>query len=670
MVFIARIRALNAFRLRTPFCIPAGSKRFVSLRPYQEECIDKCVKSINQGQRRIGVSLATGGGKTVIFSNLIDRLRRQSDQDRYRTLILVHRRELALQACKVLKTFFPHYNVQVEMGRLHCDIESADVIVASLQSLTRRLDNYNPNDIDLLIIDEAHHAAANSYIKVLKHFEADSSDTRIPVIGFSATFERADSKALSSVMDEIVYHRGIIEMIDDKWLCEGRFTTVDVRLDLKEVSSTSGDFNIDGLSRVVNTREINNVVLHTYLQKRKEHHLKSTLLFGCDIKHIEDMQELFQKHNINAQYVTGKTRQSERDTIVEDFKLGKIEVLMNCGIFTEGTDIPNVDSIFLCRPTRSRSLLVQMIGRGLRLHHSKNFCHIVDFVDASNVGVVSFPTLAGIDTNEVHLDEVTIQELKQMKEDFILREEERKLQQQKDQDNERLIHQKFKELLEQCSAFDLTLTTFDDFQSFHKQTALASNENAPVYDSELGKEMKFIKDSPYPWVRFARDGWAMPLDQTHHLRIYKEVGKNGGPATYSVKLYTELPYSVRQELGMRFKSHNVKKSHDLGIATAVVDKITEDLKTGPSTSVKNFRKYAPWRLTPATSKQRALVDAKISKMLSKDDSKSSSSLSRTQVDRYLAGLTKGEASNLLFACGIAPIYPLKALCKALPYKFS
>ncbi|CEP62354.1 double-stranded DNA-dependent ATPase LALA0_S05e03774g [Lachancea lanzarotensis] len=670
MVLIAKIRAVNASPLRIPFLVTAGAKRLISLRPYQEECIEKCVQSINQGQKRIGVSLATGGGKTVVFANLVDRLRLLSGRGQHRTLILVHRRELALQACKVLKTFFPQYNVQVEMGRLHCDIESANVIVASLQSLVRRLDNYSPNDIDLLVIDEAHHAAANSYIKVLKHFGADTSKTRIPVIGFSATFERADSKALSSVIDEIVYHRGIIEMIDDKWLCEGRFTTVDVRLDLAGVSSTAGDFNIDGLSRVVNTREINNVVLHTYLQKKEEHNLRSTLLFGCDIKHIRDLQALFQNHNINAQFVTGKTRQSERDAIVEEFKLGKIEVLMNCGIFTEGTDLPNADSIFLCRPTRSRSLLVQMIGRGLRLHHSKDFCHIVDFVDASNVGVVSFPTLAGIDTTDVRLDEVTIQELKQMKEDMVLREEEVKVQQQKDRDNEQLAHQKFKELLERCSAFDLTLTTFEDFQSFHKQTILASNGVASAYSSEVGKEMKYLKDSPYPWVRFARDGWAMPLDQGHHIRIYKETGKNDAPSTYAMKLYTELPYTVRQELGMRFKSHNVKKSDDLGVITAVVDNVIKDLKSGPAASVKSFRKYAPWRLTSATSKQRALVDAKIRKVLSKTESKSASSLSPAQVDKYLAGLTKGEASNLLFACSIAPIYPLKALCKALVYKFT
>ncbi|SCU95931.1 LAME_0F14136g1_1 [Lachancea meyersii CBS 8951] len=670
-MFCRRALALySPARLRVFQFLTIRSYAVISLRPYQQECIDKCVESINRGQKRIGVSLATGSGKTVIFSSLINQLRSASGHVKYRALVLVHRRELALQACKVLKTLFPHLDVQVEMGRAHCNIESADVIVASVQSLIRRLDRYDLKDIDLMIIDEAHHAAANSYQQILKHFGAADKTSPIPVIGFSATFERADNKALSSVMDEIVYHRGIIEMIDDKWLCEGRFTTVDVRLDLKDVSTTAGDFNLDGLSRVVNTREINKVVLHTYLQKKRDHKLKSTLLFGCDIKHIETLQELFQNNNINAQFVTAQTRQTERDSIVEDFKNGRIEVLMNCGIFTEGTDLPNVDSVFLCRPTRSRSLLVQMIGRGLRLHHTKDFCHIVDFVGASNVGVVSFPTLAGIDGTNVDLDEATMLDLEKIKEEMILKQREAELQQQKEHENELLIHQKFQELLKNSSAFDLTLTTFEDFLSFHKQTAMIGDQQALNYNSELGREMKYLRESTYPWVRFANDGWAMPLDMGHHLRIYKETGKTEAHTMYTLKLYTEFPYKVRQELGMRYKPQNVKKAHDLGVVAAAVDKIVQELKMSPEMSGKKYRKYAPWRLAPATPKQQALIKTKILNVLSKVGSKKAPVLSKSQIDIYLANLTKGEASNLLFATNLAPIYPIKALCRTVSYKFT
>lgn len=640
----------------------------LALRDYQQECIDKCLQSIAQGKKRIGVSIATGGGKTVIFSNLIDQLRSLSNSGDFKTLILVHRRELAQQACRVLKAFFPSMNVQIEMGPYVCDVHSANVIVASVQSLIRRLERYEPKAIDLIIIDEAHHAAAKSYLKVLEHFDANHPDTKIPVIGFSATFERADNKALSAVMDEIVYHRGIIEMIDDKWLCEGRFTTVDVKLDLSDVSVSGSDFNIDGLSKVVNTQEVNKVVLQTYLQKKTAHNLKSTLLFGCDVQHIKTLQALFEQHGVRAQYVTAKTRQSERDSIVSDFKKGHIEVLMNCGIFTEGTDIPNVDSILLCRPTKSRSLLVQMIGRGLRLHHSKEHCHIVDFVGASSVGVVSFPTLAGIDGVNTSLDEATLQDLERIKEELAIKQLEAENKARLEQEAENLSHRKFRELVNKSNAFDLTLTTFKDFKSFHDQTLALANSESQAWNTAQGKEIKYIRDSAYPWVRFAKDAWAMPLDAGHHLRIYKETRKSSKVPTYILKLYTELPHKVRDELGMRYRPQTIKSSADLALVLASVEKIVQELSSASPSRPKNFTKYAPWRQVSATPKQRSLIKNKLLSYISKHPSKSTSSLSAADIEAYVGNTTKGEASNLLFATSLAPVFPIGTLCKILAFR--
>ncbi|SCU82182.1 LANO_0B05380g1_1 [Lachancea nothofagi CBS 11611] len=640
------------------------------LRPYQQECIDKCIQSITHGTKRIGVSIATGGGKTVIFSHLIDRLRSLSGRDTFRTLILVHRRELAQQASNVLATFFPQYDVQIEMGKLKCEIDTADVIVASVQTLVRRLDRFDPKTIDLIIIDEAHHAAAKSYLQILKHFNADHSSTLIPVVGFSATFERADNKALSAVMDDIVFHRGIIEMIDNKWLCESRFTTVDVKLNLSAVSISGSDFQIDGLSQVVNTREVNNVVLETYLRKKQQYNLRSTLLFGCDVEHVQTLQALFQKSDINAQFVTAKTRQSERDSIVEDFKNGKVEVLMNCGIFTEGTDLPSIDSILLCRPTRSRSLLVQMIGRGLRLHRSKDRCHIFDFVDAANVGVVSFPTLVGIEDVDLDLTDATIQELQVIKEELVLKQQEADMEKGRDRENERLAHQKFRDLLKNSQAFDLTLTTFEDFLSFHKQTAAMTDPEDPIWDSDLGKEIKLIRESSYPWVRFAKNAWAMSIDSHHHLRIYKECNKASKKlgATYVLKLYTLFPDRVRADAGARYKTHEVKTDKNLAVVVAAVEKLVKEFLTQPGSKVKNFTKYSPWRLTAASTKQKSLLQSKITKLISKEDSKFSEKLDASIVKKYVDNLTKGEASNILFATSVAPVYPLKSLCKVLNYR--
>ncbi|SCU83689.1 LAMI_0C04192g1_1 [Lachancea mirantina] len=672
-----------------------SSRRYLTLRDYQQECISTCVSAIESGKRRIGVSLATGGGKTVIFANLIDSLRKSHQNQlpegssrplsRYhKALVLVHRRELAQQACHTLRAFFPDLNVQIEMGKMRSDPDTAEVVVASVQTLLRRLERFDPSSIDLIIIDEAHHAVASSYLQILKHFNADTDATKVPVVGFSATFERADKKALSRVIDEIVYHRGILEMIDDKWLCEGKFTTVNIDVDLSQVFTTGSDFNSTSLSGVMNTPDVNKIVLRTYLEKRKTHGFKSALLFGCDVNHVKSLYRLFTSCDIIAAYVTGVTPQLERDRIVQEFREGKIEVMMNCGIFTEGTDLPNIDCILLCRPTRSRSLLVQMIGRGLRRHHAKEYCSVIDFVGVSNVGVVSVPTLAGIDSAavEVPLEEATLQQLAAIREQLQAKELEREMQVKQNQDREILAHTRFQELVQNSTAFDLTLATYDTFKAFCQAAAGAEFDGAiaqAITDAEV------IRTSPFPWVRFSSNAWAMPLNAGHHLRIYKlkcPKGAESSPPRYTLKLYTEMPFSIRKQTGLKATPRAIVSNCDLGTAmsnaASIVDRLivpgtgsangTNGVIVAPAS--KNFTKFAIWRKTAATPRQKSLIHKKISAYLSKmsQEQDKASWPSPTAVKSYLENITKGEAANVLFALSVAPVFPLKRLCKTIQIK--
>ena len=296
-------------------------------------------------------------------------------------------------------------------------------------------------------------------------------------------------------------------MIDENWLCEGKFTTVDVGVDLSKVKSVNSDFQLEGLSKVMNTKEINEIVLNTYLHKKKLHNLKSTLLFAVDVAHCKTLFQTFQNAGINAQYVTGKTRTGERDSIVSDFKNGKIQVLMNCGIFTEGTDIPNVDCVLLCRPTKSRSLLVQMIGRGLRKHHSKEHCQIIDFVSSSKVGVISVPTLAGIDDYDANLDEMAMDEInsirqeieeKRLQQEMIQRETEAKEQEQKNH---------YRNIVLDSDSIELTLTNFEDFKSFCE--SMGTTDYSKL--SPAAKEARLLADSKFPWVPVSRTAWCLSL---------------------------------------------------------------------------------------------------------------------------------------------------------------
>lgn len=634
----------------------------LTLRDYQQHVIDKCIHRIidrhdSNGRIRLGVSLATGGGKTVIFSNLINQLALAKKCQA--ALILVHRRELVQQAAATIRKCVPNCHVLIEMGTSSVPEETVQfkgattVIIASVQSLVRRIDKYSGDFFDLIIIDEAHHSVANSYQSVLNHF-----NDGVPRIGFSATFERADNKALSTVIDEIVYHRGILEMIGDKWLCEGKFTQVKVDYDLSKVgiSSVTNDFKIERLSQVMNNDRVNEIIVQTYIHKngigcgRGEKNFKSTLLFAIDISHVNSLQRKFAEHDIKVSSVTSATRIDERDRIVREFKLGNIQVLINCGIFTEGTDMPNIDCILLCRPTRSRSLLIQMIGRGLRLHHSKKHCSIIDFTgNTSQVGVVSVPTLAGIENYDDTLEDATIQDLQSIKDEFQFNEGKR-------EEKEIAAQKSFDIFLDKMDAFDLTLSSFETFRSYHDHFSISDAAATEIPDSL--NELNLFYNSRYPWAKFSDNAWALSLQNNHHLRVYKKDGN------YSLRLYREIPSYLRDTTNTKFVPRELIIDENLlkiiGKVEQVMEKLTETNKD--DNKVKNLTKFARWRYEPATPKQKNFIKKRLTARSTEF------SVPVSDIESYIQKLTKGQASNILFACNLAPVYPIKSLLRIVKYK--
>jgi ATP-dependent helicase IRC3 len=301
------------------------------------------------------------------------------------------------------------------MGSMHAS-GSADITVASVQSITSgdRISKFDPARFKLVLVDEAHHIVAPGYMRTLDHFGLLKPQPSSPaLVGVSATFSRFDGLRLGAAIDHIVYHKDYVDMIGEKWLSDVMFTTVQSKANLTAVKKgANGDFQPSQLSRKVNTTETNLITVQSWLAKAKER--KSTLVFCVDVAHVTGLTNMFRQCGIHAQFVTGDTPKIERSARLDAFKRGEFPVLVNCGVFTEGTDIPNIDCVLLARPTKSRNLLVQMIGRGMRLNPGKENCHIIDMVASLDTGIVTTPTLFGLDPSEL-LEDATVDHMRDLK---------------------------------------------------------------------------------------------------------------------------------------------------------------------------------------------------------------------------------------------------------------
>lgn len=373
----------------------------MALRGYQLECIASTLQLFAQGVRRIAVSLPVGSGKTVVFAHLIPQLPPLPGR-RGRVLVLAHRTELLEQAAARISGANPRLRVGVEQGSVRA-ASDADVVVASVPTLGRsrsaRLAALKPSDFSAIIIDEAHHAAAGSYLRILEHFGARVPTSPLYVWGCSATLRRHDALSLDGVFDQIGFSRTLLDMWRDHWLVRPRSVKVQTTTQLAGLSTngTSHDFALQPLAKTVNTPERNQMVVRAWLEKAYQQGRHSTLVFAVDVAHVKALEAEFRAAGIDARSVDGGTAADVRADNLELFRLRQFPVLINCGVYTEGTDIPCVDCLVFARPTRSPVLFQQMLGRGLRLHPDKRDCLCIDVVDnMTSHNIITLPSLLGL----------------------------------------------------------------------------------------------------------------------------------------------------------------------------------------------------------------------------------------------------------------------------------
>lgn len=338
----------------------------MKLRPYQEECINK-ITSCPPGAYLI--QMATGLGKTVTFANI---------PRRGRMLILSHREELVRQPLKYFDC-----PTGIEMAKESAPPD-AEVVSASVQSLVRRLDKFGASDFDVIVCDEAHHAAADTYKRVFAYFRP-----RL-LLGFTATPNRADSARLDDVFQDIIFQRDLRWGIENGYLSDIFCQRVSIGYDLRGVHTRHGDYAPGELEEAMDGTA--DAIAQAYRELGKG----ATLIFAVSVKHAHDIA----KKIPGAAVVTGETK--NRAEIIEAFTCRKIPCLVNCMVFTEGTDIPLVETVIIARPTQSDSLYAQMVGRGLRLAGGKERLHLIDCVGITGrASLCTAPSLLGLDIENV-----------------------------------------------------------------------------------------------------------------------------------------------------------------------------------------------------------------------------------------------------------------------------
>lgn len=367
----------------------------INLRGYQRECLAAIFDRYKAGARRQLVCLPTGTGKTVIFAQFPSFFRMKR-----RMLILAHREELLNQARDKLLAANPALKVEIEQAGRSAS-QSSNVVVASVPTLgrrsSRRLARLDPEQFSIVVIDEAHHATAETYRRIVEHLGLLQSDTKKLLVGFTATPKRSDGIGLDAVFDEISFSRTMPEMMRAGYLAPVAGYRVETEIDLSRVKTSMGDFVVSQLSDAVNIESRNALVVKAFRELVPD---RRTLVFGVDVAHARDLAAAFKHYGIAAAAVTGDTPPGERSETLAAFSCGRIQVLTNCMVLTEGYDEPSVDGIILARPTKSALLYTQMIGRGTRLHPGKSSVIVVDVVDnSSKHRLVTLPSLFGLAEN-------------------------------------------------------------------------------------------------------------------------------------------------------------------------------------------------------------------------------------------------------------------------------
>ena len=335
----------------------------LELREYQQEALDS-LEAMRANKETIALLYhATGTGKTV--TAVMDAKRCGG-----RVLFVAHTMELVNQAYNTFKSLWDI----VSVGKFADSIKDTGlhVICGSIQSVALNLELFRDDDFDYVIIDEAHHASADTYQKVLAYFKPKFT------LGLTATPERADDTNILEIFKNTAHKLDIQTAVEIGALVPVRCIRIHTNIDMTKVRFNSVQYNIRDLDDKIFVPERNRLIVDTWLSYVKN---KRTVVFCASVKHAEQIAKLFQEAGVNAIAVSGSMKTSERNEQLAKFASGDIKVLCACDLLNEGWDCPQTEVLFMARPTMSRVLYTQQLGRGMRNSEGKDYLMVFDFVD-------------------------------------------------------------------------------------------------------------------------------------------------------------------------------------------------------------------------------------------------------------------------------------------------
>lgn len=373
-----------------------------TLRPYQIDNKAQIYEFWHKG-RSVMLQMPTGTGKTRLFVSIVKDLHNWSKQNNTsaKVLLLAHRKELILQIAQ---------NVNIKYNLSHGLIAAQspeqrehDIQIGSVPTLTRRLEGWSEEDFDVIIIDEAHHVKADSYKRILQEYP------NAKILGVTATPYRLNGAGFKQEFEQLIVSEPVSEFIKKGYLCQYDYFSIMPDSNTQKAIESISKFALDGdyldsaLAEVIDTEGVRTNIVHTYLNYAKG---KKGLVYTINRAHNEHVCRLFNAKGIAAKAIDSQTDPRERQAIVEAFKNGEFQVLCNVNIFSEGFDCPDVEFIQLARPTKSLSMFLQQIGRGLRIAENKPKAIFLD-----NVGLYNRFGLPSATRNwQKHFDGIEVSE--------------------------------------------------------------------------------------------------------------------------------------------------------------------------------------------------------------------------------------------------------------------